>query len=71
MKKIFLTLSAALMLTGCNGLFNGKADTSASDSDSIVSAADSLSAEGFEALCQCGRAAQRRRPCRSLHRVGG
>lgn len=48
MKKIFLTLSAALMLTGCNGLFNGKADTSASDSDSIVSAADSLSAEGFE-----------------------
>ena len=48
MKQIFLTLSAALMLTGCNGLFNGKADTAASDSDSIVSAADSLSAEGFE-----------------------
>ena len=48
MKQIFLTLSATLMLTGCNGLFNGKADTAASDSDSIVSAADSLSAEGFE-----------------------
>ncbi len=48
MKKIFLTLSAALMLTGCNGLFNGKADTAASDSDSIGSVADSLSVEGFE-----------------------
>ena len=42
MKQIFLTLSATLMLTGCNGLFNGKADTAASDSDSIVSVAVSL-----------------------------
>ena len=36
MKKIILTLSAALMLTGCNGLFKTEASAMAADSDSIV-----------------------------------
>ena len=36
MKKIILILSAALMLTGCNGLFKTEASAMAADSDSIV-----------------------------------
>ena len=36
MKKIILILSAALMLTGCNGLFKPEASAMAADSDSIV-----------------------------------
>lgn len=42
MKKIFLILSAALLLTGCNGLFSTKTTDSAADSDSIVLNDDEL-----------------------------
>ena len=46
MKKVLLTLAAALMLTSCNGLFNPKPTNSSSDNDNITVVSDNSLDEG-------------------------
>ena len=46
MKKVLLTLAAALILTSCNGLFNPKPTESSTDNDNVTVVSDNAFEEG-------------------------